>query len=140
STGLIGLTPSAILWHAGDINSLRISGGTGGNIFRVTGAPTASAQNTINGGSGNDSFLMEFATGTFALNGQGGNDTLTVDDSGYSNVYTYTLDYNTFSRTGLAITSDPIENIVVDGSDGADTYKITATGTGGLNIHGGSGS
>ncbi|MFI5180964.1 MAG: beta strand repeat-containing protein [Thermoanaerobaculia bacterium] len=74
-----GLSPGDINYEPGDTASLTVSGGNGGNSFKVS---SLSSGTTINGGSGADGFQVD-ASGlgpgsVTTLNGQGGNDVFAV--------------------------------------------------------------
>ena len=140
-TSLTGLSPVAISWTPADISGITISGGSGGNTFGITGAPAPQTGdfNIINGGTGNDTFNMEFASGTFVLNGQGGNDSLTMDDQDFSIAYSYSITATVLSRTALSVTFGTIETTNVDAGDADDVITITGTPFGVLNVNAGGG-
>jgi hypothetical protein len=146
NTGLSSLSPVAISWNPNDINGVTVSGGPRGNIFRVTGAPPpfGGAQNTINAGANNDRVIMEFAQGTLTVNGQGGSDTLTVDDT-FSAGFTYLIGDGSLTRTGLSVTYSNVETANLNCGDSADAvnfgngYPVNNSGAV-IDLDGGSGT
>ncbi|HET6246254.1 MAG TPA: hypothetical protein VFE47_01020 [Tepidisphaeraceae bacterium] len=88
AASLTGLCPGFISWVATDIDSLRVSGGTGGNTFVVTstlGDPSVSSTlTTLNTGFGNDltDVSATASNGTLDINGQNGTDVVNLGDIG----------------------------------------------------------
>lgn len=98
---------------------------------------------TINGSSGNDSFNVGNFTfsgsldpilGNLTLNGNGGADFLRFNDQTTVVGHTYTLNGNSFSRTGTAATSfNSVETVEINTGLGADTINIVEQ-TAGVNV------
>ena len=102
----------------------------------------------ILGGSGNDTFNITPTTenlnniqGALTVWGDGGTNTLNIDDQHNTAVSTYSVTSSTISRAGAAAISYASENVNLHGGSGNDTYNIAGTPTGTtLAVQGGAGN
>jgi hypothetical protein len=84
ASSLTGLAPAPINFVQGDLRSLTINGGSGGNTFTVANTPYSSYlgppsfQTTLNSGSGADTVNVQRTTGPLVVNTGGGDDTILV--------------------------------------------------------------
>jgi parallel beta-helix repeat protein len=123
----------------GGTKNLTISGGPVPNTFTVEGT-SAGTSTTINAGSKADVITVGGADnsldpiqGSITVKGQGGSDTLTVNDQGSSAAHTYTLTDGSLSRTGAAvITYVTLGTLTVSGGSGGNTFQLQTTAAGPL--------
>jgi Ca2+-binding RTX toxin-like protein len=73
---LTNLAPTTISYS--NLSALTVDGGSGGNVFSVTGMP---ATTTLNSGTGNDTVVVPTTSTALTVNGQNGTDTVTVGNS-----------------------------------------------------------
>lgn len=131
SSQITGLAPGAINFTAFSIDTLKISGGSGGNTYNVNGSPQGPPGNTtINGGSGDDTFnivgntLGDSSVNNF--NGEGGSDsfnvntmplmgvTLNVDGGAGNGSDVLSLSNDTFTSETITATGPGAGTIVFD--------------------------
>jgi hypothetical protein len=155
SDGLLGMSPHPIQWGDDSINTLRIYGGSRGNTYSIINTPHV-AYVTVSGGSGNNTYNV-LGTGNrggvvlntgrgidvvnigdsshsasdireaLYVNGQGGNDTLTVDDHANTNAEDYVLTDDSISNHILGIAYSGIPNVALKGSSAGSSYRILST-------------
>jgi hypothetical protein len=131
---IVGLAPGVINFVASDVTNPTIKGGSGGNIFTVTGTPT-NALNGVSGptidlytGAGDDIVTVQgMGTGTgLYVNGQDGSDSCTMDYStgNIAPSHTFTFDGNLPGANQNSFT--------LKGASPQDTFTLTN----GLSTHG----
>jgi hypothetical protein len=122
-----GLAPGVINFKANDVNSATVKGGSGADVYTVTGTPTRLANGyggptiTLNTGAGADTVnVLGLGNGTgLVVNGQADDDTLKVDFS--SNAIPLS---SNISFTGGA--SGPAGNKLHLKGAAGDTFTMTA--------------
>jgi hypothetical protein len=130
------------------IQAITLNGGNHGNSVRVsdTAAGTTLALNT---GAGNDTIIvgnaansLDSVQGALSITGQGGTNTLKLNDQGSSAAHAYTLTANSVSRDGAAtVTFANIKTLVISGSTGGGAFVVQAAPTGATTtLTGGSGT
>jgi hypothetical protein len=134
---IMGLAPGIINFEAADVTNPTINGGSGANIYSVTGTPTTQANGlfgptiTLNAGDGANIINvlgMGNGTGLF-VKGQGGDDSMTVDYSGGNIPLNSTITFD----GGLP---GAIGNSLAVKGGAADTFTTTAGNINrGLNGH-----
>jgi Ca2+-binding RTX toxin-like protein len=77
SNAVTGLGPASINFADGQVSSLDVYGGRGGNTFNVLGT-AASTSVDIDSGAGNDAVNVRASAGSLAINGDSGNDVVTL--------------------------------------------------------------
>jgi hypothetical protein len=131
----------------GGIQALVLNAGSGGNAINVLSTPAGTAT-TVNGGAGDDTFTVGapglYNGGPLTVNGQGGSNTLVVDDRANATAQTYTVTSTSVSRTGGpvgAIGYADIQRLVLDVGSANETAQILSTPAGtAVTITGGSGN
>src|SRR5690606_36288441 len=119
------------------IEVLNVGLGSGPNTLNIRGV---SAATTLNGGAGDDLFIVGSLAPDFGgtvnniqaqltLNGRGGNDTLLVDDSGDTEANEGTLTATTLTGLGMTggITYGTMEAVEVFLGSGGNTFAVTST-------------
>jgi hypothetical protein len=129
---ITGLTAGGIVsYNLSDVSALTINGGSGADHFFIN-STAGPARIQVNGLDGNDLFTVS-AHGTLdriqtpvTLNGDGGFDTLVVDDSAAHVGHNYGSSSTEISRSGLG---GP--NVIIDFSpfESATLFQNTATGS-----------
>src|SRR5262249_6970460 len=122
------------------LENLNISLGSGGNTVNVPstgtgisyGLNTGSGPDRINVGSAapNAGGNVNAIAGGLAINGQGGKDVMTVDDSGDGANNTGAMTASTITGLGMGaagITYSNLEILEVSLGSGADTFTVTGT-------------
>jgi hypothetical protein len=132
STTLFTDPPVVSNFYYDHIAGLTVMGGSSGNIYDVV-STTAGMMTTIDGGSGDDTFSVSSSgstldpiAGPVTLDGQGGNNQLTVSDAGNSSNEWYEVYASTITRATGSDPSTPTQTI---------NYSNFAT----VNLYGGSG-
>ena len=146
SSALNGLAPATIDYGS-NVTSLTINGGSAANTYNVQGT-LAGAATTLNTGAGDDAINVENAAamlddiqGALTVNGQGGIDTLVVNDSGQTTGMAYTLTGSTLTRTGMAgVTFGGVSSLILDLGSGNDTVTASAIPAFPATVNGGGGS
>jgi hypothetical protein len=146
-----GLAPATISYSRLTTSSLTIDGGSGNSQYTVA---SAAVPTTLNTGSGKDTVLVGSAgtldgiAAALTVTGQGGADTMTVNDQNSTAAQTYET-FSLFSsglgfRPNLSITYAGIGTIDLSGSKVGGTYRIDdlpggvnydVTGSGGNNVY-----
>ncbi len=116
------------------MQTLTLNGGSGDNVYNVmsTAKPTTTLLNTgsgndvVNvGGSGNNR-VLDNIYGPVTVTGQGGQDTLNLNDQDSFAAYTFTLTATTATRDNIAlITFAGLSGVVVNGGSGGNTFNVT---------------
>jgi hypothetical protein len=127
------------LFDPGRFSSVTIFGGSGGNGFFVhstqAGVPvtidTGDGSDQINVGSPNNT--LDAIQGPLTINGQGGFDTLNINDQGSTTPHVYNQTATTVSRSGAAtITFSSIESLNVNkgpiAGSASQASNLTLTG------------
>lgn len=118
--------------------NVAFNGGGNGNNFNINGTQFGTIT-TINAGAGNDTLSLGNTTldnidGAVIVNGQGGTDTLNVNDTSPDFGDTYTLTATTLSRFAFGgLTYGTLENLNINGQTGAgvvNTFNVTSTAAG----------
>jgi hypothetical protein len=124
NSSFTGLDLGTINFGTSGISSLTITGGSGNNVYSVTGTP-ASQGTTLNTGGGTDSINLLSTPGTRTLTivGGGGNDTLIGSNQGN----TFTLSGNdsgtlSGSAYGSSVLFSQFNNLA--GGSGGDTFRF----------------
>jgi hypothetical protein len=138
--------PSGLSYTPGQVSTLTVSGGSGGNTFQVQGTAIGTPV-TINAGAGNDTFnvgssnSLNSIQGALIVNAGGGTNTLNANDSSSANGQSYTLSSTQLGRSGVAtITYASIHQFNVSAS-GSETLTLVAPApTALVTFHGGSGT
>lgn len=133
------------LTYASNNESLFIAAGTGNDAFIID---SADIPMTVAGGNGDDKFVVGGGdvagniTSLVRVLAGGGDDLLTIDDSGTSAANDYTFDASGFSMTGSTnISYDSIEALNVEGSQGNNNFNVReAAATTSLALDGNGGS
>src|SRR5205807_1590868 len=106
-----------------------------GNVIDWQGSPAGMMQ--VNAGAGNDTInvgdtnnTLDGFLGTPALDGQGGSNTVHIDDQGSASTHTYQITNSTVSRDGSPGTYANVASLVLNGGSGADNYNIVSTALG----------
>lgn len=135
-----GLSPATISYSNNSINSLVVSGGSGGNNFTVDGTAAnifvAPVVTTLNTGFGDDSVTVSAtsAGGPLDIHGQAGDDNVTISDFGsVADILGDVTVDNDFGFTTIAVdaTFDNVSHTIGLSSDGT---KGTLTGLAPANI------
>jgi hypothetical protein len=132
----VTLNGETATFEPGQITSVVVNTGGGNNTVDIN-STLASAPVTINGGSGNNSFVLTPASdfldniqGAVTINGGTGTSTLTVDDQNDPfNGDTYTIGVGSIQRTAEALISyNGVSSVTISGSSTANiTYDINST-------------
>jgi hypothetical protein len=136
-SAITGFGTAAINYQPAGLAALTVSGGGYGNTFTVT-ATGAGYTTTLNSGSGSDlisvsssSNTLDGIQGPLTVNGQGGTNTLYLNDPGTTAAKTYTLTATTLARTGAAlITFGNVQSLTVNGGSGGNTINVQGTASG----------
>jgi Ca2+-binding RTX toxin-like protein len=156
------VNPDVVIDYS-DIDNLTLFGAGSGATYYVES--TAAGTNTvINGSSGTDFFRvsqfvqdLDEIQGPLTVNGQGGTNTLTVDDSSQSTGRWYNLDGNTIDwgtgsidRSGVQTTTvwgsdkndvywldNPDQTMTVYGGKGTDAFEVVSAPSGAVTLDGG---
>ena len=153
------------------IDHLRIDAGGGNSVFNVNaiGSSTTTMDLTINAGLGNDTVnagngnLTGNLYGTVSVAGQGGTDSLFVNDlsdagadtynmssgsvtkldwahaANHNSVENFTLQANTADNTINVTSASSLTTYRLNGNAGADTFDVVGTSSAGVIVHGGAG-
>jgi acrosin len=153
NTSVTGLSPAAVTWDSGSINTLTVNGGRGANTYTVN-APIAYQDTTLNTGSGNGSTVnVQATTHPLAVNLQNtlssvniGSTANSLDpiqaavslsglaaalvrimDQGTSVAQTYTVGASSLTRTGAAaINYTSVFSLTLNGGSGGNTINVQA--------------
>src|SRR5262249_35708838 len=95
-TGTVsGPAPAPIHYPTGDVSTLTVNGGSRGNTFNLQATAVTTV---VNAGSGSDTINVGSAANTLdairgglTVNGQGGTNTLNINDQGSTTPHTYTV-------------------------------------------------
>lgn len=121
------------------ISNITIAGGAGNDTFYVK---SWNGVGNLDGGDGNDNFVfgtlsttspsgdgkIDAITQQHTITGDAGNDTVTLDDSGNTNAEDYTVGATSVTDTstfGGLIFDSTLENLILIGSQGANTFTVT---------------
>src|SRR5262249_30140928 len=123
------VNPDVVIKYS-DIDNLNLSGAGSGATYYVES--TAAGTNTVINGSSGTALFPPSAfgpdpdpiPGTLTDSGQGGTNTLTVDDSSQLTGRWYNLDGNTIDWGTGSIDRSGVETTTVWGSDGGDIYAM----------------
>jgi hypothetical protein len=132
---LTGLSPQPIIWTPGDVNSLTISGGSGGNGYYITTSLPTSYQTDILMGSGND--LLDIDNGVSAnlfVNGESGTDQVNVYE-GTTTAATYNFSSTGFSRAGLSVAVTSVESLALQTGYTTNTVNVPALPSAAVSIY-----
>jgi hypothetical protein len=143
------LTPGGRFLYSALITDFYL--GSGGNQVRITGSNDSGGLMAVHTGTGNDGVTLDFSNDFFAhavqIDGQGGNDSLTITDASRDHDYRYQLAPASVTRslvTSLLTTTfgyTAVESVEIDGSNGNDTFAVSGTPVGiPLTLHGGTGN
>ena len=121
--------------HYSSFDTVTLNAGSLPNHFTVNTALGGESSLVLNAGTGNDnlSFTPFATTGVVTFNGQGGTDTVNVDDSGDTNLIarTYTLTSSSFSKVSVdSLNFSSIEALALQGDNATDTYNINSIAAG----------
>ncbi len=123
ATGLTGLA-AAIQWDVSAVRRLTVNAGSHGNTFTVTGTPNAPDGVLLRSGTGVDTVNVQATSTALTVNGQNGQDTVTLGNGLVGGITRGVHIANTTSRTAL---------VVNDGASiVAKTATLTATGLTGV--------
>src|SRR5262249_14461568 len=124
--------------------------GSGGNQVRITGSNDSGGLMTVHTGTGDDNVTLDFPIDYYyhavQIDGQGGNDSLTITDASRDHDYLYQLAPASVTRT--LVTSQvtttfgytAVESVEIDGSNGNDMFAVSGSPVGvPLTLHGGTG-
>jgi hypothetical protein len=134
------------------LEGITLLGSDDANTFDITGTAKGTPV-TIRAGTGDDTFrvgypwtsgaILDGIRGKLTIDGGGGTDSMTVDDSGTPDAYpprpatgpyTYRVSEDGLSRTGSAgvatVAYSGLEGITLLGSNDANTFDITGTAKG----------
>ncbi len=139
-------SPASINYTGGQVTSLNLLGGDGGNTFNVQSTAsgtttsintndtsTASINNTVNIGSLAPSLGGTLANIAGPVNISGNSlTTVVVDDSGDTTGQSVTVTNNSISGTWApaAINYANVSTLTIDGGSGLDTYNVQSTASG----------
>jgi hypothetical protein len=124
---LSGLSGGPIGWST---NDMRFFGGSGGNMYQLNDN-LATTGFELFAGSGHDTVqlnnleLNPYWFHTFNLHGQGGNDSLSIDDSQATRAAKYILDFGVVTRTNQD-PQLPWESVVTVKHDGFEALDVLA--------------
>jgi hypothetical protein len=129
---------SKLLWYE-NAESLTVNAAWGNNTFGIT-STRATTPVVLNGGDGNDTFLvggvspgvLDGIQGALTLNGQGGaSNRVFVFDSNSATARTYTLTRTALSGNGFAtIAYGTIQTVVLTAGSAGDTFNVNSTPAG----------
>jgi len=135
STQITGLGLGGAISYAG-VSALGITLGSGNDTFNVQ-STHASTPTTLDAGPGNDTInvgslapdaggTVNDISGPLTVNGQGGSDTLNVDDTGDMTPNTGTLTATTLAGLGMlgGITYGTLESVNIGLGSGDDTLNV----------------
>jgi Ca2+-binding RTX toxin-like protein len=129
-TGGSGTLPSS--FNISDVKSITIEAGGGNDVINLdslTGTPI-----TVNAGAGNDVINLGTGdlnrlTGAVTINGQGGTDTVTFQDSANTSSDTYIVTASTISRPVFGgATFNDVDRVVLNAEAGDNTFDILSDG------------
>jgi hypothetical protein len=145
SSAITGLNYAGIDFNPNNLTALTIKGGNGGNTFNIqaTGAGIATI---IKAGAGGDTVnigsdpvnlpqsILDGIQGAVSVTGTGGNTTLNFNDQGGSpgsgQAYSYTLEQDSFSRTGTAtVTFTGLKTVNVNGANAGNSNVLSVDST-----------
>jgi hypothetical protein len=128
-----GLSPATINYVDGDVSSLTVNGGSGGNTFTVDGTINnpfvVPALTTLNTGLGDDSTTVEAtnAGGPLTINGQAGQDTVSISFFGsVADILGDVLISNPFGFTDVTVdaSADAVSHDFTLSSSGVDSSVV----------------
>jgi hypothetical protein len=167
AAAVTGLAPAAVAYTG--LAALSVDLGTGTNATTVS-ATAAGTATTVRGNAGDDAFLVKSASplpavlaGPLAVDGNGGRNTLTVDDTadttgrtvaltrgqiaglggpiGYADVAVLAVTLGSGADTVTTDEPDPNVATTLDAGDGTDAVSLTVAGdyAGGVTVRGAEG-
>lgn len=140
-----GLTPNPITFSTGDVSSLVLKGGSGGNTFNVVNT-IPNAVNMLDTGAGTNTVNVQFVSGNapLTINGQGGHDTVNVGfttnnpggEAGFSSVQAPIAVSNPTGTTSLNIdtTAEAVPQSITAGNGVVTIVNSVPTGPTTTNI------
>jgi hypothetical protein len=168
-SSLTGLSPAPINFGVTSVNTLNIQGGSGSNVYTITGSQ-ALLGTTLSTGTGSDTVNVQGITHPLTVNSAGGSgadainlgdssntlagitgavtvqasatDTLTINDQGTAAGRTYTVGSTSITWTGgPTVSYTGVGTLAVNGGSGDDSYVLTGTSaTAAVTVTGGSGN
>jgi len=118
------------------IDAVRIDAGAGNSVFNVNSIGSASTSMNLNIQAGNGADTVNLADGNFAdmfgavtVNGQGGSDSVVVNDLADAGADTYTLNSTTFSKSDWAFshTYSSVENFRLEANGANNVITVNST-------------
>jgi hypothetical protein len=106
-----------------DLRSLKVNGGSGGNIYQVYGTPSAAL--ALNTGAGQDTVSVFITSGPLTLNGQGNMDTVNIGLAGHVSFIGNSV--SVFNSGGFSA-------VTVDDSADPDAHTVIVYRTTVLNV------
>jgi hypothetical protein len=145
-SSVIGLAPGDITYTAGSVNALTVLGGSGGNSITVVNT-APSIPTTLHSGAGADTVSILATTGSLAVDGDAGSDTVQVGDAGSMLAVAGPVTVGSTSGTTALSLNDSSDTVgqtatITAGSvSGLAPATISFTGArlGSLSVNGGSG-
>lgn len=116
------------------LGEVQIDLGSMGDTVNLLGSHAGAMIINGNGGgdtvnAGNAASSLDDIAGPVTFNGNAGTDRLNLNDQGDVTDNTYTLQANSVARTGgPTISFATLENLVLNGGTGTNTYNVNATG------------
>src|SRR5262249_25570165 len=114
------------------------------------GVVNSGVEMTVNAGAGDDTItvgslaprIVDGISGSLIVNGEGGTDTLNVEDTGDTNPNVGTLDATTITGLGMggSITYGTVETLNIDLGMAGDTFTIEDTFGGTTTVNGNNGN
>ncbi len=116
------------------MQTLTLNGGSGDNSYNVesthsqttTQLDTGAGDDAINIGGSGKNRVLDKIYGPVTVTGQGGQDTLNLNDQDSAAAYMFTLTASTATRDNIAlITYAGLSGVVVNGGSGGNTFNVT---------------
>jgi hypothetical protein len=135
--GTIKKDSSAVTWTYSGFERMEVFGAAQGGTINVNFIPPG-MDAVINAGNNANSIRVAAGDydanilGNLTINGQGGNDSITINDTLDTGNDTYNLTANQFSKSsgGGTMTFNTVEFVVLNASDGSSTIHVTGTTAG----------
>jgi len=114
-----------------------LDGGSASDVYNIESTASGTPA-TVIGGGGNDTFNvtptsenLSNIAGNLTLDGNGGTDSVNINDQSNTTASTYSVSSSSVSRTGSGtITYSLDENLTDAGGSGGNTFNVSGTASG----------